>query len=53
MIMTRNKYRIVPYSYTLNIWILQRRVLWIFWRSLEAGKKHELEALISELNKQP
>lgn len=51
--MKLTKYRIVPYSYTLNIWILQRRFLWIFWRSLDAGKKHELEAVMDKLNQQP
>lgn len=43
--MNRPQYRLVEYS-TLDIWILQKRFLWIFWISITAGKHHELVARV-------
>jgi len=44
------KYRIKPFDVINDIWLLQKRVLWIFWQSLGCGTKAEVQKKADELN---
>jgi len=44
------KYRIKPFDIMNDIWLLQKRVLWIFWQSLGCGQKADVQKKADELN---
>jgi hypothetical protein len=44
------KYRIRPVDPCHDVWILQKRVLLVFWVTLEAGDKGRLENKRNQLN---
>jgi hypothetical protein len=46
----KKKYRSYPFDMMSDIYLLQRRVLWIFWWSMGVGTKKEVETKIEELN---
>jgi len=43
------KYRIIPYDIVNDIWILQERFLFIFWKWIGTGRKHEVESALNGL----
>jgi hypothetical protein len=44
------QYRAKPYDILHDIWLLQKRFLWIFWRSISVGQRGKVEAKVAELN---
>jgi len=44
------KCRIEPHDIVNDIWVLQKRVMWIFWQPLEYGPKVEMQKKADELN---
>lgn len=44
------KYRVKEYDPLNNIWLLQKRFLWVFWFFVSAGSKQVVEAKVKELN---
>jgi hypothetical protein len=44
------KYRIKPFDLMNDIWLLQKRVMWIFWQTLGCGTKSEVQKKADELN---
>ena len=44
------KYRIKPFDIMNDIWLIQKRVLWIFWQSLGCGPKVEVQKKADQLN---
>ena len=46
-----NKYRIIPYDMINDIWIIQKRILWIFWKTIGVGSKHKCQQMVDRLNK--
>ena len=44
------KYRIKPYDLVNDIWLIQKRFLWIFWLSISAGSEGECQIIVDELN---
>jgi hypothetical protein len=43
-----NKYKIVPFDEIHDIWILKRKIWWIFYEYAGLGTKAELEKFIKE-----
>lgn len=43
------KYRIIPYDIVNDIWILQERFLFIFWHTIGAGRRSEVEFSLERL----
>ena len=48
--MSLSKYRIKEFDLMNDIWILQRRVLFVFWISAGVGPKVQVEKKCNELN---
>ena len=44
------KYKIEAWDLMHDIWILKKRVLWIFWRIVGTGSKCEVQKKMDELN---
>jgi hypothetical protein len=44
------KFRIQPIDLMNDVWVIQQRVCWIFWRSVGAGTKAKLQSKLDELN---
>jgi hypothetical protein len=45
----KSQYRIEPYDVVNDIWLLQKRAFWFFWRDLGVGGRKVLLAKIAEL----
>ena len=43
------KFRIKPYDLVNDIWLLQRRVFWMFWRTEGVGTEKQLTETIKKL----
>lgn len=45
------KYKIVEYDPINNIWLLKRKIFWIFYKYICCGTKEEFEKYIKEQQK--
>ncbi len=44
------KYRIKPYDMINDVWILEKKIFWIFYSSVGVGSEKEVAAKAKELN---